>query len=1100
MRPLKLTMSAFGPYAGRTEVDLERLGTQGLYLITGDTGAGKTTIFDAIVFALYGTPAGQVREVSMLRSEYAEPETPTEVELVFSYGQDVYTVRRNPAYKHPKKTGEGMTTKPAGAELRLPDGHSLTKTKEVNEELIRIIGLDRNQFTQVAMLAQGEFQKMLLADTEQKEAIFRRLFMTQRYEAFQKEVKARAAGLKKQLDETRHDICQLIEGVSCPASDPRQETLREAAAGQRTAAEALDIAGELITEDERANNALQKEQETCTKELDAVKEQLVRAEETEQKRQRLQDAEKRKGEQNAQAEQSAAALARAKQTLPRQEALTQMIAERRAELPRYQEQEQLQSELGELTRKQSEAVRKLTEAGRKLEELEARLAEWEDERRTLEPVPEQLQALKRQRSAAEERKTDLAKLEADRAVWSRTEEAVRKGEKALADQRDRQALHRGERDAQREHLTDLQEAVQAGAELGEQRANVLHQQELENEREKTIRELGFRLKRCRTAAEKEERAQKAYRKALRILEEAQAEYERRERLFLDDQAGVLAMNLREGVPCPVCGAVHHPAPAHRAEGVPSQAEVGAAKAAAGDARTDAEKKSLAAGTAHTDRAKEEAELLLQMAPFAEAPAIDRAEEQIAAAARISQARLKELTRQLAELDQKIREREQQTAEAESLREQLSRLEDEISAAEEEIRRAEQEQGRLQGTLTQQERTLRTDLAEQLDGCAPEEAEQRLAAALLQIDGTLNGLERDLRRVQEKLDRKTALEQTQIPQGRQERDALKAEISALEKDLNGLNILAEEKQTQLQNRRAQLLCTDSAAAEQELQALEQERKALRDSLQAAQKKADDDAKALHGIEGEIRILTKQLAQDEPQDAEALKDRKAELQALQADQDSRLKVLYARLERNRSTLQSLLEKQSGLKELEEAYKQDNALSDTVNGALPGQAKITLETYVQQTYFDRILRKANLRLLKMTGGQYELKRCRIPTGNQAKTGLDINVVDHCNGSERNVKTLSGGESFQASLCLALGLSDEIQSAAGGIRLDTMFVDEGFGALDEASVQQALQALSGLAEGNRLVGIISHVADLKEKIDRQIIVTKAPAGGQGSSIRIAV
>lgn len=220
MRPLQLTLSAFGPYAGQVTVDLEQLGRQGLYLITGDTGAGKTTLFDAITYALYGEPSGSNRDPSMFRSEYAQPDTPTFVELTFSYGGKTYTVHRNPEYKRPSKRGAGSVVQKADAELRLPDGRLVTKSREVTREINQIIGLDRSQFSQIAMIAQGDFLKLLLADTKSRQEIFRKIFKTRFYMVFQDRVKERSAVLQKACETARASVRQYIAGAVCPAENP----------------------------------------------------------------------------------------------------------------------------------------------------------------------------------------------------------------------------------------------------------------------------------------------------------------------------------------------------------------------------------------------------------------------------------------------------------------------------------------------------------------------------------------------------------------------------------------------------------------------------------------------------------------------------------------------------------------------------------------------------------------------------------------------------------------------------------------------------------------------------------------------------------------
>ena len=292
--------------------------------------------------------------------------------------------------------------------------------------------------------------------------------------------------------------------------------------------------------------------------------------------------------------------------------------------------------------------------------------------------------------------------------------------------------------------------------------------------------------------------------------------------------------------------------------------------------------------------------------------------------------------------------------------------------------------------------------------------------------------------------------------------------------------------------------DAAAVRKQQSTLKDEITGLDDALKAAQADCDAREKELAGVDASIRGLTKLLESGETIDVPAQQARSQALNEARNAQAAARRTVHTRLTTNQTALENIRGKAADLKALEERYTWVRALSDTANGALQGREKVALETYIQMTFFDRILRRANVRFLVMSGGQYELKRRREAENNRSQSGLELDVIDHYNGSERSVKSLSGGESFKASLSLALGLSDEIQSAAGGIRLDTMFVDEGFGSLDEESLQQAIRALTGLTQGNRLVGIISHVAELKEKIDKQIVVTKDRTGG--SRVEIVV
>ena len=274
--------------------------------------------------------------------------------------------------------------------------------------------------------------------------------------------------------------------------------------------------------------------------------------------------------------------------------------------------------------------------------------------------------------------------------------------------------------------------------------------------------------------------------------------------------------------------------------------------------------------------------------------------------------------------------------------------------------------------------------------------------------------------------------------------------------------------------------------------------MEQALEEAKENRDTAARNLSALEGRIRQLKELLEQSGEIDGSVQENRKVLLTEQREELLRAQKVLHARTTANRQALFHMEQRSAELRKLEEKWAFVQSLSNTANGNLAGKEKIMLETYIQMTYFDRIIRRANLRFLVMSGGQYELKRRREASGSRSQSGLELDVIDHYNGTERSVRTLSGGESFQASLSLALGLSDEVQSSAGGIRLDTMFVDEGFGSLDEESLQQAVRALSSLTEGNRLVGIISHVGELKEKIDRQILVKKDREGGSRVEILV--
>ena len=898
MRPEKLTISAFGPYAGRVELDMAALGKQGLYLITGDTGAGKTTIFDAITFALYGEASGVHREPGMLRSQYASAEVPTEVEMVFSNRGKTYTVRRSPEYDRPAKRGGGVTTQKAEAELRLPDGRVVTKLREVNGEIIRILGVDRRQFSQIAMIAQGDFLKLLLADTKERQTIFREIFRTTHFLTLQERLKAESGELGRACEAARSSIAQYISGIQW-GEKAVDETL-----GVEELTERLEA---FLLEEEKAQEEGAQALAALETELESVNSNIRKGEELHKRKQELLALEGALDRERTLLAQRKEALEVQKRREKEWDALAEEITLLRSELPEY----------------------------------------------------DKLEALRKEGQAQEKALAEMAGDRADR-------------EQALA--------------ALLAQLAAQQKELDALALCGEEGARLAYAKEQAEQRRQTLETLREEADRCQKQEQALAQAQRDYLAAQREADAAQRVYQEMQRDFLAEQAGILALTLEAGRPCPVCGALDHPAPARLSEGAPSEAAL--------------------------QRAKEAAE----------------AAQAIAARASSRAGELK--------------------GSVEALRKALDR------------RGAEQ--GELSGLL---ERT---------------EAEIREAAAALAEN-------------QKKLDRRAILVRD-IP--RQEAAARQMETAL--RELETALALGQAKAQERKSREdtLKLRFPDKAAADRSLRERTAALGAMKDALAQAERafrETQQAAAALEGRTGQLRVQSGEEAppvEREQARKAALLEQKALVLDSQADR-------HARISANRRTLAHISDKQKDLTELENKWMWVRALSNTANGNLAGKEKVALETYVQMNYFDRILRRANLRLMVMSGGQYELKR-RQEGGGRGQSGLELDVIDHDNGSVRSVKTLSGGESFKASLSLALGLSDEVQSCAGGIRLDTMFVDEGFGSLDEESLQQAIAALAGLAEGERLVGIISHVGELKDQIDRQIVVKKEKTGGSHVTIRV--
>ena len=932
MRPLKLTLSAFGPYAAETVLELEKLGRGGLYLVTGDTGAGKTTLFDAITYALYDHSSGGVREGAMLRSKYADPKTPTFVELEFEVGGKRYTVRRNPEYLRPKTRGEGFTTEKADATLTYGDGRPpVTRAKEVTAAVIDVIGLDYNQFSQIVLIAQGQFTRLLNASTEERIKIFRTLFRTQRYQQLQEKLQAECSDLNQRRTAQNIQIGQILSGVHWAEDDPEAETL--AALSAQTPPDAVvERLTQLTERQDAALSAAADVRNKADERLAALQQTLGRAAAAQKLREDLaakqnelagllpaRDAARTEMERHA---GDAAAL----------DALTGQIANAETDLARY-------DKLEELLRQETEARGKARQ-----------------EQSKAQTHREALAALDKTLAALREEQDSLANAEAERVKLE----------------------------------TQSRELTQRG---------------------KALRDLNELLDDCHARAQAVKTAQAAYQKAARTQTAAREHRDQLERSFLDAQAGLLAQDLAEGTPCPVCGSIHHPKRAELPASTPTQAQVDAAKA--------------------------------------DADAADRSAQEASAAAREALAAEKEGRSTLrrdakALLPERFADETASPATLGALR----------AAAAEELEQLRTAYRRLQ-----------------------QEQKQNQAACERRIQ-----LEADLKT---KTDRRTAWE---------------AAASEAERQAAAQSAMVLSLTQQLADAHTALPYPTRAEAERALDTLKKQRNQLQDARTQAETTLHQCEKAVSDAEAAIRALNAQRLspeEDPPADLAALQAEKATLEARRTTLTEQEKTLTALLRPNQAALREYQQRAAERTALETRWQWVNALASTASGTLSSKQKIRLETYIQMTYLDRILVHANTRLMQMTAGQYELER--IGAENQrSQSGLDLGVIDHYNGTRRSVKTLSGGESFKASLALALGLSDEVQRAAGGIRLDTLFLDEGFGSLDDESLEQAIRVLVGLTEGNRLVGIISHVAALKERIDLQVVVKKTRSGG--STVRLVL
>ena len=918
MRPLKLTISGFGPYAGTQELDFSRLGTGGLYLITGDTGAGKTTIFDAITYALFGEASGDSRDASMLRSKYAAPDTPTYVELTFDYGGKSYQVKRSPEYTRAKTRGTGNTKQAATAELIYPNGNVVTKLKEVNTAIRDIIGLTRAQFSQIAMISQGDFRKLLQAGTEERQKIFRDIFRTKFYDLLQSKLKENVLAVGREKDEISRSIGQYMHSVTCKEDSVYSPDVEKARAGQLPMAEFQKVLEAILEEDTGAEKKLDSDLDAVEKELDAVKEQLTKAEAYQKEKTELFGKQEQERALSTQLQEAKGAKDAAKDTEPQQRELTNRLAQWELLLPKYDDLNTLEAKLTTAKKDLADAMRKRETAQALQAQLNVEIQSLKEGHSQLSSAEAQKERFSNQLSNANDRKEKFTKLLSEIRSFN----------------------------AEQEKLNELQQAFQA-----------------------------------------------ALATSSRLLQI----YNDKNTAFLREQAGMMASNLEEGKPCPVCGSIHHPVLAALSQDAPSEADVKHAK---------------------------------------------------------------------------------------------KKYED----ADKETQLASQKASKQNGTVETAREALLKTVSDLLPGTSLEEASAAAKKEAAEIQSEINGLNKELAEIKEKIQRKQALEK-QIPSKEEEYQKAVNAYTDADTKIKLCNGSIEALQMQADELRSELPFPDKAAAKAQQEADREQLDKLKQAQAEANEKYSAYDKELTGVRSAIAQLGQQLADQPEWDTEALNEQKEALTLRKTELRNAHGNVSYRITANTGARDHIAVQASTLADLEQQYAWMKALSDTANGDVSGKQKIKLETYIQRAYFDQILMRANIRLQKMSGGQYDLKRRDTVDGYKSQSGLELDIVDHINASERSVNTLSGGESFLASLALALGLSDEVQMSTG-IRLDTLFVDEGFGSLDPEALNKAYNTLASLTEGNRLVGIISHVAELKERIDRQIVVSKKPSGGSTAEI----
>ena len=909
MKPQKLIMSAFGSYAGEVVIDFSNI-SHGIFLITGDTGSGKTTIFDAICYALYDRTSGGAREASDMRSQYAGADTPTFVEYTFTYGEEIYVIKRNPKYsrlsKRKDKDGNYKeTVEQPGVELTMPDGKVFAgKLKETNEKIMEIIGLDADQFTQIAMIAQGEFMKLLQASSNKRKEIFAKIFDTKIYWQLQEELRRRTKSIFGELEDNRKFCEQELGSIRVFPLMQEQEEEPDFSFLEHDMDGILRKLCELL-EVGRKRELEQKDRlEKWQKQIDEKSSRLVEAKQINELFDHLEEAQEEKQRLEALREEMAA-----KETSLEQAKKAAVV---KMEEDKYQ--------AGIILR----------------QECQKRLASY---RNTMEALIRDIQELEESKNLVQQLR--LEKEPEYQQQIHRIKDSLPLYEQAQELEKELKAIEKQLRIFEKDAALKQELLSQAQAELIQKH-------------EKAVEAMHF--------------------------------YQQANDSFIAEQAGIMAAALRENMPCPVCGSTSHPHKAELSESAVTQQQVNETKKI-------------------WQKAEEEERLcsdqITQLRE--EVQAVRMAQQEKAAGLENTKKQYAQLRQQLVFASKQEAQRELNAIEA-SLQEIINA----VDMAEVKWQKATQEKATFSGKID-----------------AEEEQEKRL--------------------IQEEAELLKSFEKELVQQGFSSREAFQAAI-----------------------------CEDA-----QIKALEQQKSSYHD-------------RCVRNEEAVLQ-LEKQTAKKERMDTKTLSEEIFRLQQERKQYETENKELYGINQRNEEAYVKLKKAFNKREELKQQYQLYSSLDKTANGNLSGTAKLDFQTFIQRRFFEMIIKEANKRLIHMTSNQFILQ-CRSidKLSSQGAVGLDLDVYSLVNDRTRDVKTLSGGESFMAALAMALGMSDVIQNTAGRVKLDTMFVDEGFGSLDDEARGEAIRILQELAGNRRLVGIISHVTELKEQIDCKLMVTKDELGSK--------
>lgn len=993
MMPISLTLSAFGPYPDTITIDFESFQEDGLFLITGPTGSGKTMIFDAMIFALYGKTSGQIRQTDSLRCDHALNEIPTFVEFSFSLHQQNYTIKRNPKYYLEGK----KTPKQPSALLTLPDGKMVEGIKEVNQKMISLLGVDDQQFKQICMIAQGEFTKLIMASSDEREKVLRELFHSETYQKLEEKLKVHLKTYQDKYDlllNKRKDLMQELQ---------------------------VEDHQEYLSKQTKLIASQQKEYDDLKKDLDQKKQQLQLYRLQNQRLIQLKD------------------LKQQFQDLKKQENDYQELNKTVDTLKKAQETNYLyisyikqQKKLQTLKLNQEDFLKQLKKLEKDYQEKKVQANSLDYKQQTKEKLQNQIQETKQLINQIYQYQNDYQNLQTLKQQYRMLDE-----EHKLFLKKKEKFENGLQRDQER---IQSEQQVQSKYELIKQQYVRLNEQKVK------VHQLSDYYDQILKLNENKSDLQEEYTVVEKQVDHEKMQYNQMEKLYFRKQAGIFALQLKEDQPCPICGSLHHPHPA--------QIE-----------KEDITKEKLDQQAKKVKQQEHRLQDILQKILLSnqKKEMLVKQTKQLSSELNIQEEISKEIF---------IKELDHLSKDEKRMKKEYLELQDELKYIQ-----------KLKKSVALSLKDMSTYESKELKQA---QSLENIQVQIHQLSGKLDDslrqyeigeVNKNYQQVQKEY-RQLSLEIETIQQDYEKVKNKYLEIKTKISSLNQQIIQEQEIYDELDNKYHTAL--DAFINEEEFLNL----KTQINQISILEKKYQDYLISLKSLNEQIISLENEVKDSTYVDLSSLSETIKEVnQQLREKNDDleKLKIDYSLKEKMIKDIQKINQQ---LEKDEDTYQRYLDLYNLASGK--NNARVSIERYVLATYFENMLIYANVIMKQLSQGRYQLLRKDDAGKGRSQQGLELDVFDQESGNIRSIKTLSGGESFKAALSLALGLSRMVQDYAGGIELNTLFIDEGFGSLDSQSLDQAMNCLMELHHENKLIGIISHVSDLKDRIERQLVVER--------------